>query len=158
MRIAKSTAMVVTALGCLMFASEASAVEFEPFQEVENVCPECEKPESDKVELEDGTTIRCTLVAANEDFFVVEKYNEVRGIPRDRVASTSYAESRPSDLEQQDQLVLKNGHVMTGRIVDESDKPGHFQLKSAVGDFSFVVFKSEVEAMYRNGTEKEVDQ
>lgn len=135
-----------------------AAVDFEPFSEVESVCPDCEKPDMDTVELSSGEEIRCNIVAANGDFWVVERYGEVRAIPDSRVTSKSYAEgSPPSDLRSQDQIVLKNGHVLTGSIVDESDKPGHYQLKSSVGDVSFVVFKKEAKALYRDGSKATIE-
>lgn len=158
MKRAKQSLVLAVVVSIGAVAVEASAVEFEPFHEVENVCPDCEKPESDTVELSDGTTVRCTIVAENQDFLVVERYGETRGIPNSEVASKSYADGGPpSDLRSQDQIVLKNGHVLTGSIVDESDKPGHYQLKSAVGDFSYVVFKSQAEALYREGSKETIE-
>ena len=149
---------LVVFLAMLGTGWQASAVEFEPFRNVEDVCPECEKPKSDSVTLSDGQKLRCNIVAANDDFLVVEKYGEVRGIPNSRVKSKSFADGAPpSNLRSQDQIVLKSGHVLTGSIVDESDKPGHFQMKSGVNDFSFVVFKSEIGALYRSGTKKTVE-
>ena len=144
-------------VGVVGVAAQGFAVSFKPFKEVENVCPDCEKPKSDEVELADGNTIRCNIAAANEDFLVLEKYGEVRAVPNTQVESRSFADgSPPSDLRSQDQIVLKNGHVLTGKIVDESDEPGHFQMKSSVNDFSYVVFKSEAKALYRDGSRTEI--
>jgi hypothetical protein len=139
-------------------AQGTAAVDFEPFSEVESVCPDCELPDMDTVELSSGEKIRCQIVAANDDFWVIERYGEVRAIPDSRVTSKSYADGgAPSDLRSQDQIVLENGHVLTGAIVDESDEPGHFQLKSSVGDSSFVVFKKQARAMYRDGSKATVE-
>jgi len=152
------TAGLVAAAACAV-SVQAWAVEFEGFTDFESVCPSCEKPASDVVELTGGEKVRCTVVAANEDFWVVERYGEIRAIPDREVASTTYADEQPpSDLRSQAQIVLKNGSVLTGSIVDESDKPGHYQLKSSVGDVSFVVFKERAKALYRNGSESTIDR
>lgn len=152
------------AAGIALFATcavslQAGAVEFKRFSDVESVCPDCEKSGLDVIELTSGEKIHGTIVAANRDFWVVERYGEIRAIPDSEVASKEYADgSPPSDLRSQDQIVLKNGHVLTGSIVDESDKPGHFQMKSAVGNFSFVVFKKEAKALYRNNSKETIDR
>lgn len=154
----KRTTTLVAAAMVLGLAAQAAAVEFKRFRKVENVCPDCEKEKSDEVTLADGNTIRCNIVAANEDFLVLEKYGEVRAVPNSQVESRSFADgSPPSDLRSQDQIVLEDGHVLTGKIVDESQKPGHYQLKSAFNDSSFVVFKSEAKALYRDGSKKTIE-
>ncbi|MFB6350165.1 MAG: hypothetical protein ABEN55_08060, partial [Bradymonadaceae bacterium] len=145
-------------VGMGLASPAVTQVEFQSFSNVETVCPDCEKPKSDTVELTGGKKIRCTIVAENDDFLVVERFGEVRGIPLQKVASKSFKDgNRPSNLKSQDQIVLKNGHVLSGEIVDESDKPGHFQLKSSVGDFSYVVFKREAKALYRKGSKKTIE-
>ena len=158
---------VVSVRRCLVWAGLAAAmsmaspafsqVQFESFSNVKDVCPDCDKTKSDTVTLTGGETIRCNIVAENDDFLVVERFGEVRGIPIHEVDSKSFADSRPSNLKSQDQLVLKSGHIVTGEIVDESDKPGHFQLKSSIRDFSYVVFKTEAKALYRSGSKETIE-
>jgi hypothetical protein len=137
-------------------ASPASAIDFKPFTDVENVCPDCSSSPFDTVTLQDGSEIRANIVAENSDFFVLERFGEVRAISHDRVESTSWADGRPSNLNKQDQIVLQNGHVFTGTIVDRSDKPGHMQLDSSIGETSYVVFETEIEALYRQGKRQEL--
>lgn len=156
-------ARTIAALGVVvslmaMAGTAAAQVSYEPFSEVENVCPDCEKPAADEIALDSGETIRGTIVAKNEDFLVVERYGEVQAIPNDKVKSMSFEDgSRPSKLESQDQIVLPNGHVLTGEIVDQSDKPGHFQLESSILDVSYVVFQKKAEALYRGGSKETIE-
>ncbi len=154
-------AMVAMGVFGLALATAGTAfgqVEFESFSEVENVCPDCDRPPADEVALRGGETIRGTIVAKNEDFWVVERYGEVRGIPEGEVESTSFEDdSRPSDLQSQDQIVLKNGHVLTGEITDESDEPPHYEIESSVLDVSYVVFKEEAKALYRGGSKEDIE-
>lgn len=141
-----------------MAGTAAAQVSYEPFSEVENACPDCDKPAADEITLDNGETIRGTIVAKNDDFWVVERYGEVRAIPNGKIKSTSFEDgSRPSNLESQDQIVLPNGHVLTGEIVDESDKPGHFQIESSILNVSYVVFKKKAQALYRGGSKKTIE-
>lgn len=143
----------------LATAGVALGAQFKPFKDVENVCPDCETgPEFDVVEMNDGLKVRAKVIAENADFFVLERFGETRAAPKSGVAAIQWAEgSKPANLNSQDQIVLNNGHVMTGEVVDESDKPGHLQLKSSVGDFSFVIFKTEAESLYRQGKKTTIE-
>jgi hypothetical protein len=130
----------------------ATAVEFKPFTSVQNVCPDCDTVSWDVVTLTDDTKVEANVIAENVDFLVVEKYGEIRAIPHDQIKSTNWVDDRePSGLKEGDQIVLNNGTILSGNITDESEKPGHFQLKSSVGGSSFTVFKTQVDALYRDG-------
>ncbi|GEM_PF-1996870 len=133
--------------------SQVAAQEFRPFSEVEDVCPDCEPTAADVVSLTSGESVRCDVVAQNEDFMVLERYGEVRAVSRDNVTSVEWADGqRPGDLESSDQILLNNGHVLTGTITETNDTPGHYVMKSDVSDVSFVVFKTEAKAVYRDGS------
>lgn len=152
-RAMKRTLIVSSLVAWLLtLPAVAGAVEFEPFASVESVCPDCNAVERDVITLTDDQTIEANVVAENVDFLVVERYGEVRAIPRNRISSTEWAgDQKPSGLREGDQIVLKNGGVLTGNITDESEKPGHFELKSAVGDTTFTVFKKQIDSLYRDG-------
>ncbi len=137
----------------------ASAVEFRSFTEVDNVCPDnCEPVPFDTITLQNGDEVRAHIVAKNPDFFVLERFGEVRALPQSRVQSTSWAEEGPpSNLSNQDQIVLDNGHVLTGSVVDESDEPGHLQLDSSIVANSYVVFKQEAASVYRGGDKETIE-
>lgn len=142
----------------LLSAGTAFAVNFQPFSTVENVCPECESMDFDAVEMNDGQTVRCNVVAENDDFFVLERFGEVRAVSASQVKAIEWTDGeKPGNLRSQDQVVLNNGHVLTGSVVDESDKPGHFQIESSVADFSYTVFKSEIRSLYRGGSKQTIE-
>ena len=106
------------------------------------------------IELNDGQTIRAKVVAENNAFYVIERFNEVRSVPLDSIKSVEWADgSRPANLRGQDQLLLENGHVISGTITDEKDEPAYFQVKSSISDFTYVVFKAEVKKAYKGGAE-----
>jgi hypothetical protein len=130
------------------------AADFKAFTPVENVCPECEQSKADLISMLSGDKIRGKVVAENTQFYTVVRYGEVRAIPRSNVQSIAWANgSKPSGLMDQDQIVLQNGHVLSGTIVDETDKPAFFQIKSSFSDFSYTVTKAEVKKAYKGGSE-----
>ncbi|QDG54309.1 hypothetical protein FIV42_27255 [Persicimonas caeni] len=132
----------------------ASAADFVPFSKVENVCPDCKKPKADVISMSNGSTIRGTVVAENTDFYTVVRYGEVRAVPRSSVQSIAWADgSKPSSLLDKDQIVLNNGHVLSGTIVDEKDEPAFFQIKSSFSDYTYMVTKSQVKKAYKGGSE-----
>jgi hypothetical protein len=143
-------AVALTGLGLL--SSTAAAQAFKPFSQVENVCPECEQPPADVIEMSNGDSIRGTVVAENTDFYVVVRYGEVRAVPRSDVQAIEWAGgNKPSGLMSKDQILLPNGHVLSGTITEEKDEPALFKLKSSFNQQTFVVFKKEVETAYKDG-------
>jgi hypothetical protein len=144
----------VIAASLVGLSSAALAADFEPFTPVENVCPDCEKPKADVISLSGGDKIRGTVVAENSSFYTVVRYGEVRAIPRSDVQGIVWADgSKPSGLMKNDQIVLQSGHVLSGTIVDETDKPAFFQIKSSFSDYTYTVAKAEVQAAYKGGSE-----
>lgn len=136
------------------FSTTAAAVEFEPFSDVEDVCPDCDKPEADVVTLAGGDEVRGEVVAENDDFYVMVRYREVRAIPHDDVDSIEWADgNEPSGLRDRDQIVLPSGHVFSGTIVEEEDEPPLFRIESSFADETHTVFMEEAETVYKDGSE-----
>lgn len=135
-----------------LVSSTAAAQDFKPFTKVENVCPDCEQPRADIIELSSGDSIRGTVVAENTDFYVVVRYGEVRAVPRSDVQAIEWAGgNKPSGLMNKDQILLPNGHVLSGTITEEKDEPALFKIKSSFNQQTFVVFKKVVKTAYKDG-------
>lgn len=138
--------------GIGLVSSTATAQQFKPFTSVENVCPDCEQAPADVVEMSNGDSIRGTVVAENADFYVMVRYGEVRVLPRSDVQAIEWADgNKPSGLMNKDQILLRSGHVLSGTIVEETDKPAHFKIKSSFNDQTYVVFKKVVDKAYKDG-------
>lgn len=156
MRTKQWISACVTTVLMMGVSTAAFAADYEPFTDVEDVCPDCEKPDADELEMADGTTLRGTVVGENTDFYVVVRYGEVRAIPTNAVDSITWADgSKPSGLSDKDQVVLDSGHVVSGTIVDEKDTPAFFQVKSSFADFTYTIFKKQVDKAYKDGSRYE---
>lgn len=132
----------------------ATLMAFKPFTDVVDVCSTCPAPKADVLTINDGNRIRGTIIGENTAFYVMLRHHEVRAIPKNQVQAVEYAQgSKPVHVGTQDQVVLKNGHVLNGEIVEDKDKPAHFQVKSSQGDMTLVAFKSEVSKVYKDGLE-----
>lgn len=150
----KWIAACAVALAFSGLSATAFAADFIPFSKVENVCTDCKQPKADVISMSNGTAIRGTVVAENSDFYTVVRYGEVRAIPRSSVQSIAWADgAKPSSLLDKDQIVLTNGHVLSGTIVDEKDEPALFQIKSSFSDYTYMVTKSQVQKAYKSGSE-----
>lgn len=125
---------------------------FTPFTPVTNVCATCKQTPADIVTV-GAEKIRGKVVGENPAFYVVVRNNEARAIPRSEVQGIEWASgSKPPSVTSADQILLKNGVVFSGSIVEDKDKPALFQLKSNWTDQTYVIFKSEVQEAYRSGT------
>lgn len=145
----------VMAMGMLCgMTSAAAAQDFQPFSNVEDVCPACPKPATDVIALNNNTKVRAKVVAENADFMVIVRYGEVRVVPRRKVESVVWGEgTKPAGLTSQDQIVLNSGHVLTGSITEEKDEPAaYFRMQSGVNKQTFVIFKSQVSRAYKAGS------
>ena len=130
----------------------ADAADFVPFSNVETVCKACDAPAADVVSLNSSVEVRGTIVAENEDYLVMERYGEMRVVPKSEVASVEWASgAAPSGLGAEDQIILKGGHVLTGSIIEEKATPGLFRVRSSDGARIYVAFFSQIEAVYRAG-------
>jgi hypothetical protein len=151
----KCFAIGVAILG-LAFSLSASAAD--PFTPTKSVCPGCvcefcsNQEKMDSLKLADGSVVKGTVLAVNTAFYTVLRHGEVRAIDRSDVNSIEWSRgSQPSGLSDSDQLLLNSGHVVVGSILEDKDKPALFQVSSAYNEFTYIVFKSEVQKVYRNG-------
>lgn len=146
MRLLKS----LIVLSVVAFAAQALA--YEPFTPVKNVCPTCEQPNADVIKTTTGNTLRGKVVAVNPDFYTLVRYSEARAIPRSEVESVEWATgTKTPGVETKDQIILKDGTVLTGSIVDDKEKPPVLQIKSSYNGNTYVVFKDQVGKLYRGG-------
>lgn len=141
------------ALGLVGMSASSFAVDFKPFTPVKNVCPECEQPKADEFEFNNAQKVRGTVVGENNDFYVMLRYGEVRAVPKSMVRNVSWADgSKPSGLSGMDQILLKNGHVFSGTIIKEQEKPALMKIKVSYADITFTINNSEIDRAYKNGT------
>ena len=123
-----------------------------PFTPVVNVCETCEQAPADVVMLNNGTTLRGDVVGENPSFWVVVRYTEARAIPKSDVKSITWKNNtKPAIVSNSDQLLLKNGVVLNGSIIEDKSKPPVIQLKSSYLDQTYIVFKAEVAEAYKAG-------
>ncbi len=141
----------LVAFAAVMLVTSA-AYAFPPFTPVKNVCPQCTQQKTDIVTTSDGNKIRGTIVAINPDFYTLVRYSEARAIPRGEVQSVEWANgAKTGGVDSKDQIILKNGTVLTGSIVDDKEKPAVIQLKSSYNGVTYVVFKDQIDKLYKGG-------
>ncbi len=147
-------AMVSGLMTCVATTAMAQDFSFEAWSDVTQVCPTCEPPPADTIETADGDTIEGTIRAINPVFYTVERFGEVRTVPTDEVESVEWKRGdQPDGLEKLDQIVLENGHVLTGEITIDNDRPPFFEIESSYLDHSYTVFKSQIAMVFRDGEE-----
>jgi hypothetical protein len=96
---------------------------FADFTEVQSVCPTCERPTKDVVVLKAGGTVWCNVVAENDDYWVLERFGELRAAMKSEVASVRWGHGRSAaSLEPSDQILLTNDVVYSGTI--QGEEPG----------------------------------
>lgn len=149
-------AVALVAAACLSSTAMAQDVDlsFESWSDVSQVCPTCEAPAADELELTNGETVVGTIRAYNDTFYTVERFGEVRTVPADDVSNINWERGEdPGGLDDLDQIVLKNGHVLTGEIIVDNDRPPYFELQSSYLDYSYTVFKSQIAMVFQDGQE-----
>jgi hypothetical protein len=130
----------------------ADAVEFRPFAKVKDVCPTCPKRATDLITMDNGTKVSGRVVAQSDAFFVIALYGELRAVPIGRVTSVTWANgSQPPGLTSQDQILLNNGTVFTGTIIQDNEKPSFYRIQSSINKQTYVVFKSQAKMVVRAG-------
>ena len=150
----KKTATFSLMIALTMVTSMASAADFKPFSKVKDICPKCPKTTVDTITLNNNVKIRAKVVAENTNFLVVQRYGELRTVPRTRIMSVDWANgSKSTNLKSQDQILLRNGHVLTGSIIEEKNKPtGYFRMRSSLSKQTYVVLKTQVSEAYKAGS------
>ena len=147
-------AILVTALCLVATTATAQDFSFQPWSDVTEVCPTCEPPPADTITLRDGSTVEGTIRAINPVFYTVERFGEIRTVPSGDVQDVDWKRGdQPTGLENLDQIVLTNGHVLTGEITTDNDRPPYFEIASSFLDQSYTVFKSQIEMVFQNGQE-----
>lgn len=144
----------LVALTIFMVTASASAQDysFRDWSDVSSVCPSCDAVTTDVLELTSGQEIQGNVVAINADFYTVERFGEIRTVPASQVSAVNWKDgSQPAGIDALDQIVLNNGHVLTGELVVENEAPAYMQLRSATNDATFTVFATQAAAVYRAG-------
>lgn len=122
---------------------------FTPFTSVTNVCPSCDKPKSDVVVLRSGTRVRCSVVAQNTDYYVIERFGEYRAVTKNEASSVEWkGKGGPANLGTGDQILLKNGVVLHGAIIEEV-KGRYFSIQ--VGTLKHIVWVSQIQSVHKAG-------
>ncbi|MFU8803363.1 MAG: hypothetical protein ACNA8W_06105 [Bradymonadaceae bacterium] len=146
---------LVAVISLVATSVAAQDFSFRPFSDVTNVCPTCEAPASDVLELRNGNEVRATVVAINPSFYTVVRFGEVRTVPTGDVQNVKWEKgSQPGGLDNLDQIVLKNGHVLTGSIVVNNETPAYYQIKSSYMEYTYTVFKSQAAKVFEKGKAK----
>ncbi|TXD31615.1 hypothetical protein FRC96_20860 [Lujinxingia vulgaris] len=144
----------LVALTIFMVTASASAQDysFRDWSDVSSVCPSCDAVTTDVLQLTSGQEIQGNVVAINADFYTVERFGEIRTVPASQVSAVNWKDgSQPAGIDALDQIVLNNGHVLTGELVVENEAPAYMQLRSATNDATFTVFATQAAAVYRAG-------
>ncbi len=152
-RMKRGASALMCGLLFLAPAASAQAANFAPFSAVKDVCPECPKRSSDVITLQNDSVLRVRVVAENSSFYVIERYGEIRALPKGMIMSVEWANgSKQAGLSTQDQIVLNSGLVITGSIVEERETPGYFRIQSSVNNQTIVVFASQAAEVYKAGS------
>ena len=123
---------------------------FSPFARVGNVCPKCPAAKLDSIRLTNGFKVAGNVIAANDAFYVIERFGEHRAVTKTEVAQVEWkGKSAPGNLSTGDQILLKNGVVFHGAITEE--KAGRY-LEIQVGSFKHVVWNSQILSVHKGGT------
>jgi hypothetical protein len=103
---------------------------FADFTEVTEVCPSCTRPTADVVVLTSGAQVWCNVLAENDDYYVLERFGELRAAFKSEVGSIHWGPGRSAaELPSGDQILLKNDVLYHGTILSED--PGHsFTIQS----------------------------
>ena len=126
---------------------------FTPFTAVQSVCPGCPKGRSDEVKLISGETLRCQVLAQNDDYYVVTRFGEHRAVMKNEIASIKWAVEGTGAKVGGDQVLLKNGVVLHGSVVEQQS--GRW-LMIEVGSARHVVWLSQIQRLHRAGRQQDL--
>ncbi len=145
---------LIMVLSLVTSTAMAQDFSFEPWSDVTQVCPTCEPPAADEIELADGDVVEGTIRAINPQFYTVERFGEVRTVPAGDVENVEWKRGeQPDGIDELDQIVLENGHVLTGEITIENERPPYYEIESSYLDHSYTVFVSQIANVFRDGEE-----
>ncbi len=120
-----------------------------PFTKVPSVGPS-KVPAYDTIVLKSGETVAAVVVAENPMFYVLARFGEYRAVGRDKVSSITRNSEARREEGHVDQILCKNGHVLTGKILSERPD-GMVEIKQPNQTVSQAVWRSEITAMFKNG-------
>ena len=143
-------ALVTTFLGASGL-STARAQEFKPFGNVTSVCPKCPAYGLDKIQLKDGQEIAALIVAENPLFIVVRRYGEFRAIGRNQITSIQKSSDAGREADHDDQVLMKDGLVVSGKIVREREETGMLEIQIPPNKSSMIIYRSLVQAIFKSG-------
>jgi hypothetical protein len=123
---------------------------FTPFAAITNVCPQCPQlGKRDVVTFTSGAKVPCTVVAQNSDYYVLARNGELRAALKTEVSSITWrGEGGAASLGTGDQILLQNGVVLHGAIVEE--QAGRL-IVIQVGTLKHVVWHSQVKSVHKAG-------
>ena len=123
---------------------------FTSFTPVKNICPTCPKTQKvDVVLLTTGLRLECSVLARNNDYYVLERYGELRAALKSEVKSIEWKnKTAPPNLTVGDQILTTNNVVYHGTVTGEQ-KGRYFEIK--VGTRKHLVWYSQVKSVHRGG-------
>lgn len=154
-RAALVTAAVLAALPAQLVAQDAHAqdVPWRAFTSVNTVCvDDCDDSQRDQLFLNSGDRVHAWILRETSAFYLVTLHGEVRAVDKAKVTDVQRSDgARPSAEGHDDQVVLDSGHVLSGRIVAESELPPTVQILSADGRHTYVAHKPQISLVVRGG-------
>jgi len=152
------TRVALMMAGLLAWAVPGRAQSLRPFSAVKSACPACD-PGRDRVLLKGGETVQAWVVADNGTFFVLERFGELRALGHDQVESvtlsTARTEEQRAELREKhrDQVLLDDGEVYSGVVVEENAERGWYRLKSGSDEMEHLLFRARVVRVFKGGAE-----
>jgi len=142
MRVKKSLLLAALPL-CLLLSG------FIPFTAVTDVCPTCPKAKTDVVHFTTGQKVKCSVVAQNDHFYVLEYYGEYRAALRSEVSKVEWKDPNgASAIGTGDQLLTRTQILYHGSIVKE-ESGRYFIIQ--VGNLQHTVWANQVTNAYKGG-------
>ena len=149
---ARWTALAIC-LGLLALASGALA-QGQPlrlFDVPPDVCPQCPAHGYDQVLLHGGQIVEAVVLAENPRFTVLEKFSEFRAVDHDRIEQVARSPQTIRTPGYDDQILLKSGLVVAGRIVKEYEATGYFEMQIPGLGAHFFVDKPMINLIFKGG-------
>ena len=119
-----------------------------PFSQVKSICSGCDAQTFDEVTLRSGGKLRCNVIGQNPEYFVVERFGEMRALKKSNVSSLSWKDDAPRELPSADQLIFSSGLALQGTIVS-AQRGRYFVIQ--VGEHVHVVWHWVLKAAFKGG-------
>ena len=137
-------------LSIAVFTAAPLLCGFVQFTHVRNVCPKCPKVQKlDVVVLNNSTRIECSVLAQNNQYYVLQRYGELRAALKTEVSKIEWKDKKPPpNLHLGDQILTSNNVVYHGTITGEQ-RGRYFEIQ--VGTHKHLVWHSQVTSVHRGG-------